>query len=132
MTKVHNVSSNRTRGSRTLNSLPGRSMTEENKKGNFTYNADRVVDRGTFGVVYQATVAETGETVAIKKVFQDRRYKNRELQIMKELKPHPNVVTLRHAFYTTGEKPDEMYLNVVMDYIPETVYRVVRHYNKMR
>ena len=51
---------------------------------------------------------------------------------MKELKPHPNVVTLRHAFYTTGEKPDEMYLNVVMDYIPETVYRVVRHYNKMR
>jgi len=98
---------------------------------NFTYNADKVVDRGTFGVVYQATIAETGETVAIKKVFQDRRYKNRELQIMKELS-HPNVVNLRHAFYTTGTNQDELYLNVVMDFMPETVYRVVKHYSKMR
>jgi len=44
-------------------------------------------------------VAETGETVAIKKVYQDKRYKNRELQIMKELY-HPNVITLKHAFFT--------------------------------
>ena len=51
----------------------------------------------------QATVSETSETVAIKKVYQDKRYKNRELQIMKELF-HPNVVTLRHAFYTQGDK----------------------------
>ena len=109
-------------------------ISEERKRqtGNFTYNADRVIGNGTFGVVYQATIAETGETVAIKKVYQDRRYKNRELQIMKELKQHPNITHLRHAFYTTGDKPDELYLNVVMDYVPETVYRVVKHYNKMR
>lgn len=98
---------------------------------NLTYNADKVIDRGTFGVVYQATVAETGETVAIKKVLQDRRYKNRELQIMKELS-HPNVITLRHAFYTTGTSQDELYLNVVMDYMPDTMYRIVKHYSKMR
>lgn len=98
---------------------------------NLTYNADKVIDRGTFGVVYQATVAETGETVAIKKVLQDRRYKNRELQIMKELN-HPNVITLRHAFYTTGSNQDELYLNVVMDYMPDTMYRIVKHYSKMR
>ena len=100
------------------------------RSDNFTYNADKVIDKGTFGVVYQATIAETGETVAIKKVLQDRRYKNRELQIMKELS-HPNVITLRHAFYTTGNNSDELYLNVVMDYMPDTVYRVVRHYSKM-
>ena len=35
-------------------------------------------------IVYQAQVVETGESVAIKKVFQDKRYKNRELQIMKD------------------------------------------------
>jgi glycogen synthase kinase 3 beta len=29
--------------------------------------------------VFKAIIAETGETVAIKKVFQDKRYKNREL-----------------------------------------------------
>jgi glycogen synthase kinase 3 beta len=96
-----------------------------------TYNADRVVDKGTFGTVYLATVAETGEQVAIKKVLQDRRYKNRELQIIKEMS-HCNVVGLRHAFYTAGKKPDEVYLNVVMEFIPETLYRVVKHYAKMR
>ncbi len=48
-------------------------------------------------------MAETGEVVAIKKVYQDKRYKNRELQIMREL-THPNIVALKHAFYTKGEK----------------------------
>ena len=56
----------------------------------------------------QASVAETGEVVAIKKVYQDKRYKNRELQIMKELY-HPNVITLKHAFYTQGDKVTEFH-----------------------
>ncbi len=51
----------------------------------------------------KAHVAETGEVVAIKKVYQDKRYKNRELQIMKDL-THPNIVKMKHAFYTRGEK----------------------------
>ncbi len=50
---------------------------------------------------------------------------------MKELF-HPNIINLRHAFYTQGDKPDEIYLNIVMDYVPETVYRVLKHYNKMK
>ena len=98
---------------------------------NHTYTSDKVVGNGTFGVVYQATNAETGEKVAIKKVFQDKRYKNREYEIMKELS-HSNVVGLRHAFYTCGEKPDEVYLNLVMEYIPDTLYRVVKNYSRMR
>ena len=44
---------------------------------------------------------------------------------------HPNVVNLRHAFYTQGDKPDEIYLNLVMDYVPETVFRILKHYNKL-
>ena len=31
--------------------------------------------------VLQATLVETGELVAVKKVLQDKRFKNRELQI---------------------------------------------------
>lgn len=100
-------------------------------KASFTYNAERVLGSGSFGIVYQAQVVETNETVAIKKVFQDKRYKNRELQIMKELK-HPNIVELKHAFYTSGDKPGETYLNVVMEYCSDTVYRVMKHYNKMK
>ena len=72
---------------------------------------------------------ETGETVAIKKVLQDKRYKNRELQTMRLL-DHPNVVALKHCFFSTTEK-DELYLNLVLEYVPETVHRVVKHHNKM-
>lgn len=104
---------------------------DSSRKSSFTYNAERVLGSGSFGIVYQAQVVETGESVAIKKVFQDKRYKNRELQIMKELR-HPNVVELKHAFYTSGDKPGETYLNVVMEYCSDTVYRVMKHYNKMK
>lgn len=43
---------------------------------------------------------------------------------------HPNVVALKHCFFSTTEK-DELYLNLVLEYVPETVHRVVKHYNKM-
>ena len=41
-----------------------------------------MIGHGSFGVVFQAKVVETNEVVAIKKVLQDRRFKNRELQIL--------------------------------------------------
>lgn len=41
------------------------------------FSADRVIGNGSFGVVFEATVAETGEIVAIKKVLQDKRFKVR-------------------------------------------------------
>lgn len=66
--------------------------------------------------------------VAIKKVLQDKRFKNRELQIMKMMS-HTNVVQLKHCFYTSTEK-DEVYLNLVLEYVPETVYRIGKHYSK--
>ncbi|CAG7882100.1 unnamed protein product [Brassica rapa] len=98
-------------------------------KQTISYMAERVVGHGSFGVVFQAKCLETGETVAIKKVLQDRRYKNRELQTMRLL-DHPNVVSLKHCFFSTTEK-DELYLNLVLEYVPETVHRVIKHYNKL-
>uniref|UniRef100_A0A803KZ44 non-specific serine/threonine protein kinase n=1 Tax=Chenopodium quinoa TaxID=63459 RepID=A0A803KZ44_CHEQI len=98
-------------------------------KQTVSYMAERVVGTGSFGVVFQAKCLETGEQVAIKKVLQDKRYKNRELSIMRLLE-HPNVVLLRHCFYSTTEK-DEVYLNLVLEYVPETIYRVLKHHNRM-
>ncbi|XP_050223103.1 shaggy-related protein kinase alpha [Mercurialis annua] len=98
-------------------------------KQTISYMAERVVGHGSFGVVFQAKCLETGETVAIKKVLQDKRYKNRELQTMRLL-DHPNVVSLKHCFFSTTEK-DELYLNLVLEYVPETVHRVIKHYNKL-
>ncbi|ERM98330.1 hypothetical protein AMTR_s00170p00028260 [Amborella trichopoda] len=98
-------------------------------KQTISYMAERVVGTGSFGVVFQAKCLETGETVAIKKVLQDRRYKNRELQLMRCM-DHPNVVSLKHCFYSTASQ-NELYLNLVMEFVPETVYRVLKHYSNM-
>lgn len=73
---------------------------------------------------------ETGETVAIKKVLQDRRYKNRELQLMRSM-IHSNVVSLKHCFFSTTSR-DELFLNLVMEYVPETLYRVLKHYSNAK
>ncbi|GAX84564.1 hypothetical protein CEUSTIGMA_g11985.t1 [Chlamydomonas eustigma] len=97
-------------------------------KQTFSYSTDRIVGNGSFGVVFQATCLETGETVAIKKVLQDKRFKNRELQIMKMI-DHPNVVKLKHSFYSHTEK-DETYLHLVLEFVPDTVYRIGKHYAK--
>ena len=69
---------------------------------NISYSAERIIGNGSFGVVFEAKVVETGEVVAIKKVLQDKRFKNRELQIMRQLvkDPHPNIVALKHCFYS--------------------------------
>jgi glycogen synthase kinase 3 beta len=106
----------------------GTDITSGDKK---TYNAQKIVGNGTFGVVFKAVIPETNETVAIKKVFQDKRYKNRELIILKELN-HPHVTNLRHAFYTQGESNDEVYLNIVMDYVPGNLYEIVKYYRQSK
>jgi serine/threonine protein kinase len=96
-----------------------------------SYFTDRVIGTGSFGIVYQARVMDTNEVVAIKKVLQDKRFKNRELQIMRQLS-HPNIIRLNHCFYSHGDKSDEVYLNLVQEYVPDTLYRIIRSYAKMR
>mmetsp|Transcript_13718 Transcript_13718/g.17949 ORF Transcript_13718/g.17949 Transcript_13718/m.17949 type:complete len:420 (-) Transcript_13718:213-1472(-) len=125
------------------NQLPdtvGKKSSEEDANGSspaggtISYSAERIIGNGSFGVVFQASVVETGEVVAIKKVLQDKRFKNRELQIMRLLvqDPHCNIVALKHCFYSQGEKLDELYLNLVLEYIPETVYSIHRQYQKAK
>ena len=75
---------------------------EDGTEQNISYSAERIIGNGSFGVVFEAKVVETNEVVAIKKVLQDKRFKNRELQIMRQLvkDPHTNIVALRHCFYS--------------------------------
>jgi glycogen synthase kinase 3 beta len=113
----------------------------KSKKAPISYAAERVIGTGSFGVVYQASVLESGETVAIKKVLQDKRFKNRELQIMSMLQ-HCNVIALRHCFYSRdapkgpapppGQPPaeGELYLNLVMEFVPATLHRTLRDHTK--
>lgn len=66
---------------------------------NWDFNIVRIIGKGTFGVVYYATLQSSGEDVAIKKVLQDENYKNRELEIIKDL-DHPNIVKMFHYYFT--------------------------------
>ena len=87
---------------------------------------NNVLGMGAFGKVILATVKGTREKVAIKKVFQDRRYKNRELPIMQELH-HPNIVELKSYFCTKAENcnEEEFFLNCIMEYVPETLSDII-------
>jgi serine/threonine protein kinase len=132
---IENKKSNNSISNKVLNNLQNvkssQNLNENPPEPNYTYNATQIIGSGSFGVVYKAVIAETGETVAIKKVFQDKRYKNRELQMLKELK-HPNVIQLRQAFYSPGDNSDEVYLNCVMDYIQDTLSKTIRQYVKSK
>ena len=44
---------------------------------------------------------------------------------------HPNTVSLKQAFYSRGDNGKGMYLNIVMEYVPETVGRILKHYNTL-
>lgn len=97
----------------------------------FAFTVDKPVGQGSFGHVFLVKVNDTGELLALKKVLQDRRFKNRELSIMKMLN-HPNVCRLRGYFYSDGESSDDLFLNLLLEYIPETAYRFLRYYTRQR
>ncbi|QID84133.1 Serine/threonine-protein kinase mrk1 [Saccharomyces pastorianus] len=91
-----------------------------------SYPAVEVVGHGSFGVVVTTVLQEANQKVAIKKVLQDKRYKNRELETMKLLN-HPNTIGLKYYFYEKDEE-DEVYLNLILDYMPQSLYQRLRHF----
>eukprot|EP00702_Spironucleus_salmonicida_P001599 EST42890.1 Kinase, CMGC GSK [Spironucleus salmonicida] len=80
----------------------------------------------SFGVVFRAR-SQDGQHLAIKKVFQDRRYRNRELQVIQQLYPHEFIVkTVNYYFSTANSQQNGYYLNLIMQYYPENAYQVYR------
>lgn len=106
-----------------------------------SYAAEKVIGQGSFGVVFLARVVETGEMVAIKKSLQDRQFRNRELSLLRALH-HPNIVELKHCFYSSGDSvrstnkgnhaEEEVYLNLVMEFMPDTCFRFLRMFAKQK
>ena len=109
---------------------PKRTVKEEGDVDRYDWK--KVIGQGTFGVVYKAVDLKRSKTVAIKKVYQDPNYRNREFMIVVEL-DHINCIKVHNYFFTNdGKKANATYLNLVMDFVPETLYRVLRYYKKKK
>jgi glycogen synthase kinase 3 beta len=93
------------------------------------YRPVRVVGQGVYGVVYAAKTP-SGEIVAIKKVLQDSRFKNRELEILQMLRSE-YCVSLKSYFRTVGKQHD-IYLNLAMDYLPLTLHQFNMGFREQR
>lgn len=89
-----------------------------------------MVGHGSFGYVYQINILPDNRQAAIKRVLQDRRFKNRELAIMRVIR-HQNIVNLLYYFYKTNDK-NEVYLHLILEYVPETLYNASHWYISRR
>lgn len=82
-----------------------------------------LVGQGTFGKVFRAKLLRTGQIVAVKKVFQDPKYKNREVEIVSMLEGEFTMRVLG-TFSTTEE--NQQYLNIVMEYYDCDLYSHIK------
>ena len=99
-----------------------------------------VIGSGTFGKVYlvhyfisKVRDNVTKDLFAMKHVLQNKKYKNRELDILQQIN-HNNIVRLHHFFFkeeTQGSRnlPAGTYLDLVMEYVPDTLSRVIKQMN---
>lgn len=82
-----------------------------------------IIGQGTFGKVYKGRHRKTGEIVAVKKVFQDPKYKNREVEIVNMLKGE--FVMKVMGTYSTFEEGGQ-YLNIAMTYYDGDLYTLIK------
>lgn len=83
--------------------------------------------------MYKATNLVTSDVVAVKRVYQDTRYKNRELDLLRNARDHPYVVRISDFYYTQGDRPNDTYLHIVTPLYPQSlshmIHRARRLYN---
>ena len=95
-----------------------------------SYKWLKKVGEGSFGLVYKVKDIETKEIYAIKTIYQGPDSLPKEFLISEKLN-HPNTIKIyKHFSSKTDEDPTINYLNLVMDYFPDNLYRICRYYPK--
>lgn len=77
------------------------------------YRYVSIIGKGSFGVVVKI-MDDNNRIFALKRVYQDKKYHNRELNMLLEA-DHPNVVNLISYFYT-DKSPSGAYLNIITEF----------------
>lgn len=93
------------------------------------YTTLKHVGQGSYGVVCKSTDTTTKKSVAIKKVTFDSDGKNREMKMLEDLS-HPNCITVKNSFRSEEFEKGKIkrYLHIVMEYIPDNLCKIIRHY----
>lgn len=93
---------------------------------NIEYENPQNIGHGSFGTVSRCQLTSpVDKPIAIKRVLQDKRFKNRELQIMKSLE-NEHITKLFYYSYdkdTGTNSANNLYLNLIMEYLPTTLYK---------
>ncbi|KAG0416883.1 hypothetical protein HPB47_006063 [Ixodes persulcatus] len=94
-----------------------------------SYISTKVIGKGAFGVVQQIAMVDTGDVYALKWVRQGPT--NREIQIIRNL-AHPNITKLFYFFGSSDKKTGSVHQNLIMEYVPDTMDRIILLYNRSK
>lgn len=93
-------------------------------KEEFKYRVVQHIGSGAFGTVFQS-ISKTGNIVAVKKVFHNPHFKNRELEVLKSLKSKYCLSLL--DYYTEKEKgTNDTYLFLVTEFLPMSLRQCIK------
>lgn len=85
------------------------------------------IGSGTFGKVYNGWIKDSGVRVAIKRVQQEKKYKTRELEMVKMLES-PFIVKVLGTYTNSDAKYE--YLNLIMESYESNFFELLRN-NKL-
>lgn len=69
--------------------------------------------------------------MAIKRVYQNKSYKTRELDLLLEARGHPFIIDIVDHFYANGERPNDTYLNIVSPLYSQNLSQVIHRARRL-
>nr|XP_057902561.1 mitogen-activated protein kinase 15 [Doryrhamphus excisus] len=109
-------------------SLKSASIPEVEEHISMKYEIRKRLGKGAYGIVWKAVDRETGEIVAVKKIFDAFRNKTdaqrtfREVMFLQEFGDHPNVIKLQNVVRAQNDK--DIYL--IFEYMDSDLHAVIK------
>ncbi|GAA5838896.1 hypothetical protein JCM3766R1_004240 [Sporobolomyces carnicolor] len=107
---------------------------------NLCFHIEKACGHGSFGEVSRVRLVDPnddergGRVFALKRARQDRRFKNRELSLMRSqaLRRHPNIIRCSHAWQERNDPRDsnQITLYLLLEYFPTNLYSHYRTWPK--
>lgn len=107
----------------------GENIKEIDESVTYRYEIKRRIGKGAYGIVWKAIDKKTKEMVAVKKIFDafrnqtDAQRTYREIVFLRELKAHPNIVSLHNILRASNNK--DIYL--IFEYMETDLHNVIKH-----